>query len=115
MDTGWTRSRGSWVLRNHRDFRVVSGYFRDGVVVAEEKTSRKRESQRLTIEGASMNLDFRSDINKEYAAAMNYAGVDRFIVAILWWHFGAITLLTLDRKSTRLNSSHLGISYAVFC
>src|SRR5262245_63978749 len=24
-------------------------------------------------------------------------------------------LLQLDRKSTRLNSSHLGISYAVFC
>src|ERR1035438_10637201 len=24
-------------------------------------------------------------------------------------------LLPLDRKSTRLNSSHLGISYAVFC
>src|SRR5437899_7402179 len=24
-------------------------------------------------------------------------------------------LATLDRKSTRLNSSHLGISYAVFC
>src|ERR1035438_7977898 len=23
--------------------------------------------------------------------------------------------LTIDRKSTRLNSSHLGISYAVFC
>src|SRR5258705_8245838 len=25
------------------------------------------------------------------------------------------TVLPLDRKSTRLNSSHLGISYAVFC
>src|ERR1035438_753879 len=25
------------------------------------------------------------------------------------------TPVTLDRKSTRLNSSHLGISYAVFC
>src|SRR5437899_7002021 len=24
-------------------------------------------------------------------------------------------IATLDRKSTRLNSSHLGISYAVFC
>src|ERR1039458_9719461 len=24
-------------------------------------------------------------------------------------------LLVIDRKSTRLNSSHLGISYAVFC
>src|SRR5437899_2076511 len=28
--------------------------------------------------------------------------------------FGATTLI-IDRKSTRLNSSHLGISYAVFC
>src|SRR5258705_7933700 len=26
-----------------------------------------------------------------------------------------IEVLDLDRKSTRLNSSHLGISYAVFC
>src|SRR5205814_10162659 len=34
-------------------------------------------------------------------------------------HQGRIVKLTgdgmLDRKSTRLNSSHLGISYAVFC
>src|SRR5437899_8851764 len=28
---------------------------------------------------------------------------------------GEATLPALDRKSTRLNSSHLGISYAVFC
>src|SRR5256885_10971924 len=28
---------------------------------------------------------------------------------------GTAQLLTLDRKSTRLNSSHLVISYAVFC
>src|SRR5205814_9199160 len=28
---------------------------------------------------------------------------------------GARVAITLDRKSTRLNSSHLGISYAVFC
>src|SRR5258705_7422603 len=27
----------------------------------------------------------------------------------------AYQLMMLDRKSTRLNSSHLGISYAVFC
>src|SRR5437899_3996948 len=26
-----------------------------------------------------------------------------------------IEIVELDRKSTRLNSSHLGISYAVFC
>src|SRR5262245_4466607 len=29
-------------------------------------------------------------------------------------HFGGIEA-GIDRKSTRLNSSHLGISYAVFC
>src|SRR5205814_9823553 len=29
--------------------------------------------------------------------------------------FEATTAIALDRKSTRLNSSHLGISYAVFC
>src|SRR5256885_10805398 len=29
-----------------------------------------------------------------------------------WWTVGA---LGVDRKSTRLNSSHLVISYAVFC
>src|SRR5262245_52544597 len=29
--------------------------------------------------------------------------------------FGGADLVDLDRKSTRLNSSHLGISYAVFC
>src|SRR5262245_64358038 len=28
---------------------------------------------------------------------------------------GANAILGVDRKSTRLNSSHLGISYAVFC
>src|SRR5436853_4939001 len=29
--------------------------------------------------------------------------------------FAAATVSCRDRKSTRLNSSHLGISYAVFC
>src|SRR5690242_21536368 len=28
---------------------------------------------------------------------------------------GGVTNLTPDRKSTRLNSSHMSISYAVFC
>src|SRR5438045_8669169 len=30
-------------------------------------------------------------------------------------HAASIRVLAQDRKSTRLNSSHLGISYAVFC
>src|ERR1039458_6509565 len=37
--------------------------------------------------------------------------------ACLNMFFGSTSVLTFirDRKSTRLNSSHLGISYAVFC
>src|SRR2546426_10743576 len=35
--------------------------------------------------------------------------------AELWVHEYRIDGLRLDRKSTRLNSSHLVISYAVFC
>src|SRR5690625_5989740 len=31
------------------------------------------------------------------------------------WLFGAQIGITEDRKSTRLNSSHVAISYAVFC
>src|SRR5258705_7365465 len=30
-------------------------------------------------------------------------------------NFAVAVFVSLDRKSTRLNSSHLGISYAVFC
>src|SRR5439155_19501902 len=32
-----------------------------------------------------------------------------------WWYSGEIDLGYRDRKSTRLNSSHVAISYAVFC
>src|SRR5699024_12080381 len=31
-----------------------------------------------------------------------------------WWGFVPL-FIALDRKSTRLNSSHVSISYAVFC
>src|SRR5690625_350089 len=37
------------------------------------------------------------------------------LVASLWAHRHPQQISTLDRKSTRLNSSHVAISYAVFC
>src|SRR5258705_4523055 len=44
-------------------------------------------------------------------------GIFGFEALLRWQHseFGNIPPNKLDRKSTRLNSSHLGISYAVFC
>src|SRR5690554_7258292 len=37
------------------------------------------------------------------------------LIAVLWGVTTARADLPLDRKSTRLNSSHVRISYAVFC
>src|SRR5699024_12191314 len=53
--------------------------------------------------------------------------IGAFATGILWYHLSADAFLggtvwlvigfiyVLDRKSTRLNSSHVSISYAVFC
>src|ERR1035438_10554470 len=40
-----------------------------------------------------------------------YYWIDEVVLAVLVF----CVVIALDRKSTRLNSSHLGISYAVFC
>ena len=44
---------------------------------------------------------------------------DGLILNAFWLHImepaNAIALIIVDRKSTRLNSSHVVISYAVFC
>src|SRR5207244_13299133 len=58
--------------------------------------------------------------------AIQYSGVKQQAVVMLWLTYAAIAALVwfwlgaapgvaLDRKSTRLNSSHQIISYAVFC
>src|SRR5947199_7776247 len=55
---------------------------------------------------------FRSDLPLELA----HAGFARvFPDQPLERPVGDVRPLRLDRKSTRLNSSHLGTSYAVFC
>src|SRR5258707_4428720 len=48
------------------------------------------------------------------AGAARY-GLGCFQAALrCWWH-SVLHSLRIDRKSTRLNSSHANISYAVFC
>src|SRR5690606_30437463 len=41
--------------------------------------------------------------------------IDFFTTFHFMWIFPLILLISKDRKSTRLNSSHVKISYAVFC
>lgn len=41
-----------------------------------------------------MKLNFKSDINKDYAAAMNYQDNDLFIVRVQWWTLAGLAILT---------------------
>src|ERR1035441_10946081 len=47
--------------------------------------------------------------------AIRNPSASRSMIAFTAWSSFAHAALMGDRKSTRLNSSHLGISYAVFC
>src|SRR5262245_53271538 len=63
---------------------------------------------RLPFLGASLILDaiLEQQALTPFAAVSKYPGFRNSVLD---------TFRDLDRKSTRLNSSHLGISYAVFC
>src|SRR5699024_11555183 len=52
------------------------------------------------------------------SAILNLPTIQWIMNQVISWGFLAIIILfqpELDRKSTRLNSSHVSISYAVFC
>src|ERR1035438_9214210 len=65
------------------------------------------------VTGFGINTAFTDAALRRYALNAGDRLVARHLTGILEpvWIF----VLGLDRKSTRLNSSHLGISYAVFC
>src|SRR5258705_4909720 len=66
--------------------------------------------------GADLLLD-PDDLETTFAPGRNFANklwnIAQFVLTQLPKDVPAIE--AVDRKSTRLNSSHLGISYAVFC
>lgn len=67
---------------------------------------RDRSRKHVTLETLRllrrMRIDFLSDINRGYEEALNYAATDRFMVQVLWWHFGAFVLLTFLNAGLKL-------------
>src|SRR5699024_11697951 len=65
-----------------------------------------------TLLSAKVSTRFAADLRREVfhrVQDLSAAEVEKFGTASL------VTRSTSDRKSTRLNSSHVSISYAVFC
>src|SRR5690625_5958796 len=59
-------------------------------------------------------LGWNRDGTKGLVTALSYDFKDRWI-QVLDAESGELTVVAQDRKSTRLNSSHVAISYVVFC
>src|SRR5437899_12944607 len=71
-------------------------------------TDEESPASHLTVSFASRS---RGQARKRECFEKPFTGAG---IAMIW-RFGHCRGFWRDRKSTRLNSSHLGISYAVFC
>src|SRR5688572_32771648 len=83
-------------------FAAVDGFYVDSATVREvQRTLNDRGSARLGVDGKM--------------GPRTQAAVREFQRSQRLEPTGQLNRQTLDRKSTRLNSSHSQISYAVFC
>src|SRR3989454_2963723 len=71
----------------------------------------RRQARRDTPVGVRLGLQQRAPTNLHRHV---FRAVRRFAVLVIA-DLASFGVMRLDRKSTRLNSSHLVISYAVFC
>src|SRR5205814_10698426 len=97
-----SRALRSFPTRRSSDLGILDRLERGGWVVRERDASDRRA------------VVIRA-VRERYADLLRlYSGMSRSMNKILAEYSDA-ELELIDRKSTRLNSSHLGISYAVFC
>src|SRR5258705_1433849 len=108
-------SFGSWVgMRVGCQDPRVSHLIGLGIPVNSTDFSflRQCNKPKLFVHGSN---DEHGAIEKVKALVPTLPGNNHLVVVDGADHFFSGKLDQLDRKSTRLNSSHLGISYAVFC
>src|SRR5262245_63970363 len=70
-----------------------------------------RVAEHLSFDDFFKELGFRDALEK--ISDGRFHSIDLFLADL--GDIESFPIFLLDRKSTRLNSSHLGISYAVFC
>src|SRR5262245_64186535 len=70
----------------------------------------------LVIKGMRIGINGAEAAVGQAYSTLNTVITDSMYTSIAGASLSSVgTIIGLDRKSTRLNSSHLGISYAVFC
>src|SRR3712207_178406 len=78
----------------------------------------ERTARRISAEGGIMVLADRAELVRDLAEELGQPGAEAIPVVAeveTWEGAKSVVDAALDRKSTRLNSSHANISYAVFC
>src|SRR5262245_30527349 len=104
--------RGSKYYVNIRVPKDLRRILKKDIIRRSLHTSDPREAvRRVRLEGVRIHAEFEEQRAKFRAEKTQ----PRDLSAISEREAYAIAFHYLDRKSTRLNSSHLGISYAVFC
>src|SRR5690606_6451216 len=96
--------------------RELEGQHAAGTLTAEQFAAGKAEAARELL--VDTEADVRRHGHLGRAAPIIAAVLVPVLGLALYLHWGASDKLELarqDRKSTRLNSSHVKISYAVFC
>src|ERR1035438_6399456 len=92
--------RGLCESRERAKRAILAGQVRINAQSAHKPSDSVKPDDRLTV-----------DAGEKYVSR----GGHKLEHALRHFQLDVAGLVALDRKSTRLNSSHLGISYAVFC
>src|SRR6266498_5307356 len=85
----------------------------DGSIVAQKIAGQKKQIEKIELARASLQLlvsaDQRPELVMEASGEIGIEAIEQHANVL------AKRVAPIDRKSTRLNSSHVRISYAVFC
>src|SRR5262245_17090137 len=111
------KQRGKMILEDFsercRNRRIKHQTFLDMGLIANEICERSKVADLVIIGHRGINEEFSTGLLGTTAESITRKCPRPVFVSTK--KFKPIERPVLDRKSTRLNSSHLGISYAVFC
>src|SRR5690606_41170588 len=90
---------------------IYTLFLHDALPIFTAETNKNRQIQsRYLLNAAYLRLK-----NLQVGYSLPTGFLKKYAISNVRVYFSGENLLLLDRKSTRLNSSHVKISYAVFC